>query len=130
MPPKLHALLLSDHIYRDEGSGKYVIAGTFHHVNVGAFPTTLAKSVGVFVCVSGFEGDVDVNLDFVDAESGEALIRSHSLGFRCDDPTLPVEFAVEIPPLPLPRPGRYAMRLAANGTVLGEAPVTVDGPGK
>jgi hypothetical protein len=130
MAPTLHALVLADQIYRDEGSGKYVIAGTFHHVHVGGFPTTLSRSIGVFVSVSGCEGDVDVNLDFIDADSGEVLVKSHALGFHCTDPTLPVEFAVEIPPLPLPRPGRYVMRLATNGTVLGEGPVTVEGPAR
>ena len=87
------------------------------------FPGSLERSVGVFVCVSGFEGDVDLDLDFTHTDNGDVLLKSQSLGFSCSDPTLPVEFAVELPPLPLPRAGRYAVRLAARGTVLGEAPV-------
>lgn len=130
MSPTLQALLVADHIYQDNGSGKYVIAGTFHQIKVPAFPTTLSRTVGVFVCVSGVEGDVDVGLEFLDSERGEVLIRSSSFGFHCEDPALPVEFAVEIPPLPLPRPGHYAMRLAANGIVLGEAPVIVERGGQ
>lgn len=127
MALKLHAMLLADHVYRDEGSGKYVIAGTFHRLNVARFPTTLAKTVGVFVSVSGCEGDVDLDMDFVDGQTGDVLLSSRSLAFHCDDPTLPVDFALELPPLPLPRPGRYALRLAANGTLLGEIPVTAEG---
>jgi hypothetical protein len=120
-------MLLADHVYRDEGSGKYVIAGTFHRLNVAGFPTTLAKTVGVFVSLSGCDGDIDLDMDFIDGQTGDVLLSSQSLAFHCNDPTLPVDFALELPPLPLPRSGRYALRLAANGTVLGEIPVIAEG---
>ena len=51
--PALQALLLADHVYRDEVTGKYVIAGTFHQVNVEEFPATLGKTVGIFVSLMG-----------------------------------------------------------------------------
>jgi hypothetical protein len=127
MPLKLHAMLLADHVYHDEGSGKYVIAGTFHRLNVPKFPTTLGKTVGVFVSLSGCEGDIDLDLHFVDGRTGDVLLSSQSLAFHCDEPALPVDFALELPPLPLPHSGRYALRLAANGTLLGELPVTAEG---
>jgi hypothetical protein len=125
----LQALLLADHIYRDQGSGKYVIAGTFHQLNVAAFPTTFARTIGVFVSLSGLTGKTGIDLEFVDASSGEVLIRTQSLEVVCEDPDLPVEFAVEVPPLPLPHAGHYLFRLMMAGTVLGTAAVTVRSPG-
>ena len=126
---RLQALLLADHIYQDQGSGKYVIAGTFHRLNVAAVPTTFARTIGVFVSLSGLTGKTGIDLDFVDALSGEVLICTRSLEVACEDPDLPVEFAVEVPPLPLPHSGRYLFRLMVAGMVLGTAAVTVRSPG-
>ncbi len=126
---KLESLLLADHIYRDQGSGKYVIAGTFHQLNVADFPTTFARTIGIFVSVSGLMGKTCIELEFLDASSGEVLVRTQSLEVSCEDPFLPVEFAVEVPPLPLPHAGRYLFRLAAGGAVLGAATVIVRASG-
>ena len=126
---RLQALLLADHIYRDQGSGKYVIAGTFYQLNVADFPTTFARTIGVFVSLSGLTGKTGIDLEFVDALSREVLIRTQSLEVTCEDPDLPVEFAVEVPPLPLPHAGRYLFRLTIDGMVLGTAAVTVRSPG-
>jgi hypothetical protein len=127
---RLQALLLADHIYRDEGSGKYVIAGTFYQLNVAAFPITFARTIGVFVSLSGLKGKTSIDLEFVDTSSGEVLMRTQSIEVSCDDPDLPVEFAVEVPPLPLPHAGRYLFRLAADGTVVGAVAVSVGAPGE
>jgi len=126
---RLQALLLADHIYRDQGSGKYVIAGVFHQLNVAAFPTTFGKTIGVFVSLSGLSGNTGLDLEFLDASSGQVLMRTQSLEVSCEDPDMPVEFAVEVPPLPLPGAGHYLFQLTANGTVLGTAPVFVRAPG-
>jgi Family of unknown function (DUF6941) len=123
--PALQALLLADHVYRDEVTGKYVIAGTFHQINLEEFPGTLGKTVGIFVSLAGAPKTLrDVSFEFVEAATGEVLMTSPALEVVTEDPELPVDFAVEVPPLPLPRPGLYRMRITANGAVLGEATVS------
>lgn len=122
-PPTLQALITADHIYRDAGTGKYVIAGTFHQVNVQEFPATLERTVGVFVSLRGVSGETGLALEFVDAASGDVLMGSRSMTVVAPDAETPVEFAVELPPLPLPHPGRYLIRLACDGSPVGEAPV-------
>jgi hypothetical protein len=126
---QLRALLLADHIYRDEGSGKHVIAGTFHQLNLSAFPATFGRSVGVFISFCGVAGKAAVDVAFLEAASGETLMRTGSMEILCDDPRRPVDLAVEVPPLPLPRPGQYIFRLTVNGNVLGEAALFAQGPG-
>lgn len=127
---RLQALLLADHIYRDQVSGKYVIAGTFYQLNVAALPITFGRTIGVFVSLSGLKGKMGIGLEFVDTSNGEVLMRTQSLEVSCDDPDLPVEFAVEVPPLPLPHAGRYLFRLVADGGVVGTVAVSVHAPGK
>lgn len=121
--PTLQALIPADHIYRDEGSGKYVIAGTFHQVNVERFPSTFERTVGLFVSLRGMAGATGMHVEFVDAESGDVLIRSSELNVAVPDDETPVEFAVELPPLPLPHAGRYVMRLSCDDAPLAETVV-------
>jgi hypothetical protein len=118
--PTLQALIPADHIYRDEGSGKYVVAGTFHQVNVAEFPGRLDRSVGLFVSLRGVSGPTELSVAFV-SEDGEVLLSSRALSLEVADPGLPVELAIELPPLPLPRPGRYFLRLGCDGAPVGEA---------
>jgi hypothetical protein len=63
----IQAIVLADNVYRDVRTGKHVVAGTFHQINVLEIPTTL----------------------------------------------------------PLPQLGRYTLRVIANGSNVGEAPVRV-----
>jgi hypothetical protein len=123
--PTLQALVPADHIYRDEGTGKYVIAGTFHQVNLERFPATLGRTVGLFVALRGVDGEADVQFELVGPEQDEPLMRSHDMRVTSPDPEKTVEFAVELPPLPLPVPGRYTLRLEVDGAPLGEAPLEV-----
>jgi Family of unknown function (DUF6941) len=121
----LDALVPADHVYRDSGTGKYVVAGTFRQFNVERCPTTLARTVGVFVTLSGLRGAATVDVEFVDAETQEPLVAARTLPVVADDPLIPVDFAVELPPLPLPRPGRYLFRVLVEGRVLGSTAVVV-----
>ncbi len=125
---KLQALLLADAIYRDEGSGKYVIAGVFHQINLPSFPAAFARSVGIFASLSGLDAEAAVDIEFSDAQSGEVLMRLRSFPVSGIDPDLPVEFAVEVPPLAFPHPGSYKFSLLANGAFLGAATVLVKSP--
>jgi hypothetical protein len=122
---RLNALLLADQIYQDRESGKYVVAGIFHQINVPGFPTTLERSVGLFVSLTGVSNDANVELTFVDPADGTVLMRNRSLRVTWDDAETPVEFALEIPPLPLPHPGRYRLQLAVDGTELGASLLSV-----
>jgi hypothetical protein len=92
-------------------------------------PTTFARTVGIFVSFSGLSGKAAIDVDFLDAASGEILMHTRSMEISCEHPEQPVDLALEVPPLPLLRAGRYVFRLTVNGTVLGEAAVAVDGPG-
>jgi hypothetical protein len=121
----LLALLVADQIYRDQGSNKHIIAGTFHQLNISTFPAVFHKSIGVFIKLGSFAGSVDVGLVFEEVATGETLLRTRASGVSCQDRDCPLELALEVPPLPLPRPGRYAFKLLVNGNVIGTAEIDV-----
>ena len=72
--PILQALVPADHIYRDQQTGKYVIAGPFHQLNLASFPATLGRSVGVFVALRGVVGETALEFELVGPESPEPLL--------------------------------------------------------
>ncbi len=119
---------MADHIYRDQDSGKYVVAGVFHQLNVAKVPTTFPRTIGIFVSIYGLTGKTDIDLEFIDTSNGEVLMSTNAMEIFCEDRNSPVEFAVEVPPLPLPHTGQYLFRLVANGTALGSTALTVRAP--
>jgi hypothetical protein len=125
LEPTLHSLLLADHVYRDAGTGKYVIAGTFHHIDAPELPATLGRPTAIFMSLSCVADGTDLSIEWVDAVSGEVQLRSPGLRVASDGLEEPVQLAVETPPLPLPRAGRFLLRVALDGAVLGTLPVSV-----
>lgn len=121
----LLALLVADHVYCDQGSNKYIIAGTFHQLNLSAFPAVFHKTIGVFIKLANFSGSASIEIVFEAQSTGEILLRTHAIEISCEDPGHPIELALEVPPLPLPRPGRYAFKLLVNGHPIGTSAVNV-----
>jgi len=112
------AFLVADQVYCDQGSNKYIIAGTFHQLNISAFPSVFHKTVGVFIKLANFAGSAHLQLVFEDRSTGEALMRTRALEISSKNPHLPVELALEVPPLPLPRAGRYSFKLLVDGNLI------------
>jgi hypothetical protein len=117
----VNALLLADHIYRDAGTGKFVIAGTFHDMHVERCPTTFGRSVGLFVSLSGVERELQLGVEVLGPER-EVLLTRAPVRVPGGDA---LDLGLELPPLPLPRPGRYVVRVTGDGVPLSELELTV-----
>ena len=118
---RVNALLLADHIYRDAGTGKFVIAGTFHDMHVERCPTTFGRSVGLFVSLSEVERELQLGVEVLAPEHEVVLTRAPVSVPGGDT----LDLGLELPPLPLPRPGRYVVRLTGDGAPLSELALTV-----
>jgi hypothetical protein len=122
--PHLQAVVLADHLYRDAATGKHVVAGTFHQLNVPEVPAQLPRSIGVFLVLTGLPPSLELELRFTNG-SGEPIMLMDPLrvtGGRGDEP---LEIGLEVPPLPLPRVGLYRLEVRGDGELLGAAPVEV-----
>ncbi|MDA0167811.1 hypothetical protein OJ998_01830 [Solirubrobacter taibaiensis] len=118
----LQAAVLADQVYRDARTGKHVVAGTFHQLEVASVPATFTGPATLFLALRDVDGPVELRL--VD-DAGEVVLGPHAVEIERDLTRLPIEYAVQLPPLPLARTGHYALQVAAGGTVLGEAPIEV-----
>lgn len=138
--PVMQALLLADHVYRDEATGKHVIAGTFRALNFArksedaksseedAKPGGLvakrthevmqAGSPFVYFNLTDVHGEVPLVLRFVDLTTNKVLFQIE-LTVRAEDPLVPVEVFSPLPVLPVYREGPYALELLWNDEPLG-----------
>jgi hypothetical protein len=118
------SLILADHIYKDEASGKYIIAGTFHQINVASFPARFGRTIWAYFSLLGVNGTAAVTLTFLETTTGNVLMGTKSLEINNQNPENPIDFAIEVPPMPLPAEGRYLFQLSVNGSLLTGIPVT------
>jgi len=123
--PVLQALILADHVYTDRGTGKNVIAGTFNQLWANQFPSKLGRSAWAFFCLTDLKGKVVLSLKYINLSNNEVLMQLDGIEATCKSPLQSVEYAVELPPIPMPDVGAYAFELYAGTEMLGALRVNV-----
>jgi hypothetical protein len=147
--PMLQALVLADHIYQDKATGKMVVAGTFNRLNVftgqPAQPAQPAApkpdppegrrklgyrdickvgSPWAYISLTELHGTVPLQLCYVDLSNNAVLVRVE-LSVKSASPLDTVEVAVQLPVLPTPHAGTYALELLSGSEPVGSHRVTV-----
>jgi len=123
--PRLQALILADHVYSDAQTGKKVVAGTFNRLWAGSFPTQFSRNTFAYISITDIRNRVSLELRYVDNKDLSVLLRAEPLEVEGTDPLATLEFAMAIPPFPMPHPGSYSFELHANGEKLGSVRVLV-----
>jgi len=124
--PQLQALMLADHIYVDAATGKKIIAGAFNRLSSKEFPSTAGVSKYTLISLTDVHGTVSLILRFVDLSTGDTLLEMQGLEVHADNPLDTVEMILEIPPLPLPHPGTYALEVYSDNEMIGVLRVFAD----
>lgn len=147
--PILQALVLADHVYKDALTGKMIIAGTFNQVfftqpsteaeqsdkNVENIEQAGARKMNwhevvkagspfAYISLTNVRGEVPLELRYVDLDDNLAIICSQFC-VRASSPLDTVEAVIQLPPLPTPHAGIYALELLADNEPLGSHRVTV-----
>lgn len=120
----IQSFILADHVYVDAQTGKKVIAGTFDRVSLGASQKAL-HPVFAYLAVTNCRGWIRLQLRHVDLADGSVLHTSGVLRFEADDPLRTYEVVIEIPPLPLPHEGTYAIEAYCNDELAGSIRIGV-----
>jgi len=114
IPPHVQAIILCDHIYRDDDSGKCVIAGTFNRVFLQEFPGYY-QPASMYINLSDFSGIHTVGFRFKRLADEAILHQSPGDEIVHGDRREHHECIFELPPLPFPEPGRYTLEILFDG---------------
>ncbi|MFO0946683.1 MAG: hypothetical protein U1D30_12160 [Planctomycetota bacterium] len=117
--PVLQALLLADHVYIDNTTGKKVIAGTFNHLTATEFPSMFERRKHAFLSLTEVRGKASITLRYVDLSTNDVMLEIPNLDVFEKDPLQTVEVVVAIPKFPMPHPGAYAFEAHCEGELLG-----------
>jgi len=112
--PIVLSMLICDHYYRDAGTGKSVIAGTFSSINCGSFPATHGNcAVYIAMCDVAQEGVAQ--LHFRKENGGFSTSLPTWTIAVPDDRRTVIEIGGNINGLPLPDAGGFEFVLTWNG---------------
>jgi hypothetical protein len=118
-PPQAAALLLADQIYRDPGTNKHFILGTYNAVSSPAYPC-LRPSLSVYAALTGGRGRVPIRLVLTDADEELGPLAQAEGAAEMPDPLQNWEIVFHLNDVVLPRPGQYRLQLFACGELLRE----------
>lgn len=116
--PVLQALVLADHIYTDE-RGKRIICGTYSQIRLPRFPAMFGRSTWAFILLADVIGTAVLQLRFVHLKDFRVLMRSSEITLQSEDRLIPLDVAIEVPPLPLPEPGMYGVECYVDAELIG-----------
>jgi hypothetical protein len=149
--PVLQAMVLADHVYRDAGSGKFLIIGTFGNITLQQFrrqggaqsappfgnseiegeaevvPGTAVSQSGtpyLYLALTGIHGSTTIRLRYVNLSDASVLIEGQ-FDLESASPVALAEFSLPLPSLTRP-PGRYSLDLLHDGEILGSWRVTIE----
>jgi len=139
--PVLQALILADRIYREEGTGKHVICGTFNQFafqkggnkpqksEIGGEEKVLlhgGEQMGTpsaYVSLTDVKGELKCELRYVRLSDDQVYFNSE-FSITCRDPLATIELVVPLPPLPH-HPGVHAIELLCDNELVGLHRITV-----
>lgn len=117
---KLLNQIFADQIYQDRHSGKFVLAGIFHQLNVPTLPTVYQVPFGMYVSIIGIDGKYPLLVEVQRNSPDSVSHKTHELEIECADPEMPVDFSLLIPPFPIEEEGEYVFRITVDGKQIGE----------
>ena len=138
MKPVLQAILLADHVYNDQPTGKKIVAGIFHviHFKKLASNNTIANDTAerkktevvfssgspfLYISLTEIHGPMKMEINFVNLLDNSILM-TNKLDFAPPlqvNPVTTVEFVVPLPILQIPHTGDYAIELQCDGELVG-----------
>jgi len=114
--PTVVAMLVCDQIINEEGTNKKSLIGVFDNFFSLTFPGVLPR-LAVYVKMADAGGDYFFKLRIVKLKD-EALIAEVGIQARFHDITQYGELALNLPPMPIPEPGKYEIQLYSGDEYL------------
>src|SRR5580658_7954809 len=110
--PNVQSMILAEQVLTEPRSGRRLIVYVFNHLDAPSFPTLFDRPSQLFISLSGVRGKLPLSLHFVDLSNNDLILQSdRELVVSGADPLQVHEIVAEVPPLPLPHEGAYAIEL-------------------
>ena len=90
------------------------------------FPGVFSQATSAYLCLTGCRGKADIQLRYVDLTDGRILLSSPKITIESADPLSTQEVAIQIPPIPMPHQGLYALEAYCNDEMIGSIRIKVD----
>jgi hypothetical protein len=141
--PILQALVVADHVYQDQQTGKKIICGTFTTFRFSRRPPMkeLQKPDGTkqtvfaggmhsgspyaYVCLTDVCDGTRLQLRFVSLTQNLVLFGTEAV-LNGVDRLSTVEMIFPLPPLPIQEPGDFALELVCENDILGSWRITAE----
>jgi hypothetical protein len=142
--PILQALLVADHVYTDQATGKKVVAGIFHRLWFAIkkaqveessdgtkqqiqIPTggLVAGSPFCYISLTELRGKQDFTLRYILLDEDKPIFEAQITLDGVASPLETVEVVLPLPQLPAEKPGTYALSLLWNDEELGAHRISV-----
>lgn len=116
------AILLCDQIIVEQGTNKKSLIGLFDRLHTQEVPAT--RRLGFFARLTDLEGTYNFEIRVVYLGHEEESVGTVKISdFQIQDRLGMVDIALNLPPVPFPRFGRYEFQLFADDVYLGRAVV-------
>lgn len=123
-PPEVMALIVADHIYRDDTSGKVFILGSRTWIGARSFPLEHPQ-LAVYVALINGRGTVDISIQVIDNDEEREPISQGEAQVTFPSPLSEVEVVFELNEVVFPEPGEYRVQLRSDGRFLRERTLVV-----
>lgn len=125
-PPISLAMVICDAVWRDPGTGKWTILGTFSQIYAKTFPAVHSQ-IGIYIELTDGRGTMPFSLRIVDADEIREPVATLEGNFESPDPRAVVQLGANLADLEFPQAGEYRVMLEVNGEFLVERRVVVTG---
>ena len=117
--PSVQAFLVCDCVIEDSATRKKSLIGIFTHLRAAAFPFQ-HQQLGVYFCLTDAEGTYQFDIDLFFLNTNELVCRATLPPIDIADRLQISDFAINIPTLIFPAPGRYEFRLRIGHAIIAQ----------
>ncbi len=111
-------MIICDAVWRDPGTGKFFLLGTFSTIGSATFPSRHPQLVVYSVLTDG-RGKTQLQLCFVSADE-EHILAEAEAEVNFSDPRANLEMALQFSNIEFPAPGEYRLKMNCGNELLME----------
>ena len=119
------SLTLADNIYQDHRTGKYILSGVYHQIDVPEIPYRLPFLLRAYCAFERPKNDCNIEFILICEEDKTILAGTDRFTPPEDDSIDFIQLDMEFPPIGISIAGNYSIGVKLNGIVIKKAPFKI-----